>query len=119
MDKLVYLVDDDEAIGEVVKEILQASGYNFKACTSYSELSKNIELQLPDVILLDIALSGKSGIEIAKILRRNNKTKNIPLIIVSASPSIRENLSSESYVDDYLEKPFEIEQLLSIIKKYT
>jgi CheY-like chemotaxis protein len=72
---------------------------------------------LPDLILLDVLLSGKDGREIVKYLKRKAETKAIPVIMFSAHPSAEETARAAG-ADDFLAKPFDIEVLLDKIAHF-
>jgi len=72
---------------------------------------------LPDLILLDVLLSGKDGREIVKQLKSQEETKSIPIIMFSAHPSA-EKTAREAGADDFVAKPFHIDFLLAVVAKY-
>jgi len=74
--------------------------------------------ELPDLLLLDIWMSGEDGRDICKKLKHTDATKNIPVIMISASRDIKES-ALESGADDFLAKPFEMNELLEKIEKLT
>ena len=73
---------------------------------------------LPDILLLDMLLSGKDGREITKQLKSQDSTKHIPIILFSAYPSVEED-ARRSGADDFIAKPFDIDVLLAKIEQYT
>jgi len=83
---------------------------------SGEDLVKN-KFSLPDIFLIDKQLSGYDGLDICRRLKRRTETKNIPVIMVSASPEIAD-LSKDAGADDHIEKPFEIKDLLDLVNKY-
>jgi DNA-binding response OmpR family regulator len=72
---------------------------------------------LPDLILLDVLLSGKDGRDIVKYLKQHEETKRIPVIIFSAHPGA-EQTALEAGADDFMAKPFEIDDLLARVGQY-
>ncbi|EKD87000.1 MAG: Response regulator receiver [uncultured bacterium] len=111
--KKVMVIDDDEAILEVCKILLE-NEYDIETSTKGAVLL-NKKRDYPDLILLDILLAGEDGIEIAKSLKRNEKTKKIPIVIFSAHSQGEED-AKKAGVNLFLQKPFEIEDLLAIVK---
>lgn len=111
--KKILIVDNEESILEAIRFILSDAGYAVETRTAIgiAKIKKN----LPDLILLDMRLSGKDGRSIAKELKLDNDTKHIPIILISASPI---KSAKESYVDGYIPKPFDIDFLLKSVKKY-
>lgn len=112
----VLIAEDDAPILEATKMLLELENYEVIALSDGNSLMK-LHKNLPDVILLDIWLSGANGSEIAKHLKSNENTKHIPIIMFSANRNI-ENIAKEVRADDFLVKPYDIEELTSIIKKY-
>ncbi len=115
MPKKILIADDDPAILDVVTIILEDAGYEVSSTEKGEELM-NLSGLLPDIILLDIWMLGKDGSDICRHLKTNPETKNIPVVIVSANREIKK-IASECLADDYLAKPFEIDDLIAIIGK--
>lgn len=78
----------------------------------------SIEKSAPNLIYLDISLVGKDGREVAQELKNDERTKNIPIVILTAYPNADE-LAEEAGADGYLPKPFELEHLWKMTAKYT
>jgi len=114
--KRVLVADDDPAILEVITFMLDDAGYDSKT-TVDGHTEKIVEEYQPDVILLDIWMSGLDGRTICKSLKKKKSTKNIPIIMISANKDT-ETIARESGADDFLSKPFEMNDLLSIVAKY-
>ncbi len=115
--KTILVADDDLAILEVVKIILSEGGFNVISTSNGAEVEKIIKKSLPDLILLDIWMSGADGREITKKLKSRIETKDIPIIIVSALRETRK-IATQIGANDFLEKPFDINQMISLVKKY-
>jgi CheY-like chemotaxis protein len=77
-----------------------------------------MEKDFPDLLLLDIWMSGQDGRDICKYLKKNPTTKNIPIILVSASRDIMQSAKNAG-ADDFIAKPFEMETLLDKVRHYT
>ena len=114
----IVLAEDDPEIVEVVKMILEEEGYTVNTAVTKKEIESIIKAQIPDLFFLDILLSGITGKEIAEVIRSHPKTKSIPIVMLSANSNIEE-IAKEAGATDFLQKPFEIEDLLSMVKKYT
>jgi CheY-like chemotaxis protein len=71
----------------------------------------------PDLLLLDMWMSGEDGREICRYLKKEAETKHIPIIMISAGRDIKE-AAKEAGADDFLAKPFEFDDLLKLVKKY-
>ena len=98
----VLIVEDDSDILSIIEEKLDILGFEITSCGNPNEISNSIESQRPDIILLDIKLPGKDGIEIAKELKGNPETKEIPIIAVSGNPDIGD---TEMYTDVGNDRP--------------
>jgi DNA-binding response OmpR family regulator len=116
MKKKVLVVDDSEAILEVVKMALELVGFEVSTCLTGAYF-RQMEHNLPDLILLDVMLSGENGGEICQRLKSNERTRHIPVILLSAHAGLRETVDWCG-ADDYLVKPFRLIQLREIVKKY-
>jgi len=114
MTKKILVADDDPAILDSVKMILELEGYDVDT-TVNGETVYKMEKDYPDVLLLDIWMSGQDGREICKFLKNDPLTKHIPIIMISASRDIVQS-AKDAGADDFIEKPFEIEVLLKKIK---
>lgn len=117
MKKHIFIVDDDEAILDVIKIILDDNGFKTTIITDGDTFFNRIKTQRPDLILLDIWLTGIDGIEITKRLKTKPQLKKIPVIMISANNKGKQ-LALESGADGFLAKPFEIDDLLMIVNKY-
>jgi len=115
--KKLLVVDDDEDILEFLKVILEDEGYTVVTTDKDDYLKKLQDDTLPDLILLDLLLSGKDGREIVKYLKTNEKTNHIPVIMLSAHPSARET-TKQAGADDFVAKPFEIDLLLNKVAQH-
>ncbi|HXT82914.1 MAG TPA: response regulator [Verrucomicrobiae bacterium] len=117
MSKKILVVDDDKDIIEPLALILETSGFKVKTVTKGKQVYSGIDTFNPDLLLLDILMSGSDGREICKNLKKNKKTKDLIIIMMSAHPN-GEKDSQEIEADDFIAKPFETEELLTIINKY-
>ncbi len=114
--KKVYITDDDPGVQDIFKMIFEKAGYDTTVFHSGQDLLAN-KNAYPDVYILDKQLSGMDGIDICKNLKKNKQTKNIPVILVSATPDL-EVLAREAGADDFIEKPFKKNDLLNLVAKY-
>lgn len=114
--KHILVADDDHAIGDALQAMLEDTGY----CVTTTTDGKNVEqLQknFPDLILLDIWMSGMDGREICKRFKSQITTKHIPIIMISANTN-GEKIAKEAGANDFVAKPFEINDLLAKIEKH-
>ncbi|MCO5934262.1 response regulator [Mucilaginibacter sp. RB4R14] len=113
----ILAVDDDQDILEVLKFILEDSGYKVDTLSDGHKLLDTIQEKHPDLILLDIMLGNMDGRELCKLVKQQTKTKRIPVIMISASHDVDATLNQEDGPNDFVAKPFDINVLLNSIKK--
>lgn len=118
-NKKILLVDDTPDILEALELVLSMEGYTTERAVNQDQVNavfKNTS-QVPDLILLDVLLSGQDGRIIAQQLKSLEVSKHIPIIMMSAHPNVEKTIK-ESGADDFIPKPFEIDVLMTTIKKY-
>jgi DNA-binding response OmpR family regulator len=115
--KRIMIADDDPAIVDAISMMLEFEGYE-TIPTVDGAVVKELQDTLPDLILLDIWMSGEDGKDICKKLKKQETTKHIPIIMISASRDV-EKSAKESGADDFIAKPFEMEELLTKVKIFT
>jgi len=111
------IADDDPGIVDAVEMILEFEGYEVTSTVDGSTVLDMRE-DLPDLLLLDIWMSGEDGRDICKKLKQDPLTKNIPVIMISASRDIKQS-AIDAGADDFLAKPFEMNDLLKKIEELT
>ena len=111
MPKLL-IVDDDIDLLEVTKALLLKKGFEVEINTNWEDAMKRIESFQPQVILLDVFLNGIDGLDICKKLKSMPHTKDIPVLIFSAYPRVAESVTYEYGADDFIAKPFEVNELI-------
>lgn len=116
MAKKILVADDDDAIVEAITLILEEFGYEVDS-TVDGQTIYTMEKDFPDLLLLDIWMSGQDGREICKYLKQEAATKHIPIIMISASRDIQSS-AKDAGADDFLAKPFEMNELIKKVKKY-
>jgi len=117
MPSSILVVEDEPAIAELIAVNLQHAGhYPIRAYNAEQALSLMSDV-LPDLVLLDWMLPGKSGAIFAKELRANERTKQIPIIMLTARSEEQDKVMGlEAGADDYVTKPFSPKELLARIK---
>ncbi len=114
---MIYLVEDDNSIRELVLYTLKANGYEAKGFEHPVEFWEAMDRQLPKLILLDIMLPVEDGLSILKKIRNDNSTKKLPVIMLTAKSSEYDKvIGLEQGADDYIAKPFGIMELIARIK---
>ena len=114
---MIYLLEDDTSIQNFVLYTLKNTGFEAEGFERPSDFWKRMEEKIPDLLLLDIMLPEEDGMEILKKLRDNRKTKNLPIIMLTAKGTEYDKvLGLDSGADDYVAKPFSMMELMSRIK---
>ncbi len=108
----IFIVEDDASIRYGLEEVLKAEGFLIASCERGDEAISKIGESLPDVILLDVMLPGKNGYEICKELRTGGC--QLPILMLTAKgQEIDKVIGLESGADDYITKPFGVQELLA------
>ena len=114
--KKIMVADDDPAILEALTMMLEDAGYEV-ITTVDGETIYKMEKEFPDLLLLDIWMSGMDGRDICRHLKKQELTKDIPIIMISANKDT-EQMAKESGADDFITKPFEMKKLLSLVESH-
>ena len=113
----IYVLEDDVNISQLIKYNLELNGYKIMLFERGEDLLKEIENSLPKLFLLDIMLPDIDGLDICKIIRKNSRTANIPIIMLTAkSEEFDKVLGLELGADDYITKPFSVRELTARVK---
>lgn len=117
-NSLIYILEDDKSILELITYTLSNSGFFTVAFSDAMTLFEKLKEKLPHLILLDVMLTdGEDGITVIKKLKNNDKTKNIPVIfITSKSTEIDKAYGLDIGADDYITKPFGVLELVARVK---
>lgn len=117
MSRNILVVEDETPIREMISFVLDQNGFNaIEACDIEQALTK-IREPYPDLILLDWMLPGGTGVSLAKKLKQNEYTRNIPVIMLTARSDEDDKVKGfEAGVDDYVTKPFSPKELIARIK---
>jgi two-component system phosphate regulon response regulator PhoB len=113
----ILLVDDEPAIRELIRGALRRGGFDCAEAGNAAEARSEIVATLPDLILLDWMLPGRSGLEFASELRREAMTKSIPIIMLTARAEELDKVRGlDIGADDYITKPFSPTELVARIR---
>lgn len=112
----ILIIDDDVDALRILQKILTKENHEVEILSKWHDTFSLVKTFQPQVILLDILLFGIDGRHISKQLKSNDQTRNIPIILITANPDIAKNIGT-SGADDFLEKPFTKEELISKIEK--
>ncbi|MEP7232267.1 MAG: response regulator [Ginsengibacter sp.] len=112
----ILVIDDDKPILEVVQTILTNDGYDVETISDWPEVYEKIKSYKPDLVILDIFISGSDGRVICRELKKSKTTAKIPVILFSATNRL-ESYTKDSNAQGYLKKPFLAADLLEIVRE--
>ncbi|MDB5223587.1 MAG: response regulator receiver protein [Chitinophagaceae bacterium] len=116
-DKKILVADDDPGIVDAMQILLEDEGYNVITTMDGGNIIRMYE-QKPDLVFLDIWMSGINGSTICEKLKADPQTSDVPIILFSANRDTAE-IAMQCGADGFLSKPFEIKELIAIVRKYT
>jgi two-component system phosphate regulon response regulator PhoB len=117
MNGKIFIIEDETSIIQLVQHNLEKEGFIVASSENGNEGLKQLKKFEPNLLLLDWMLPDLSGIEICKNIRKDNKFKTLPIIMLTAKGEEEDKIKGlESGVDDYLTKPFSYKELLARIK---
>ena len=111
----VLVIDDDIDMLDIIQSLLTRNGFDVQIDNNWQNGLEGIIEFDPQIILLDVFLSGVDGLDICKQLKANPLTSHIPVVILSAYPRIAESAIDDYGADDFIAKPFEVSELVSKI----
>lgn len=112
----ILIVDDHQDILDVMQVVLQDEGYKVRTSLNGSFLN-TIHTNMPDLIFLDVLLSGEDGRDICRALKSDEQTKHITVVLISAHIDAKTAMNSCG-ADGFLAKPFRLEEVRGLAKKY-
>lgn len=113
----ILLVEDEPAIQELIVCNLELAGHEALRADSAEQAIESIRDSLPDLVLLDWMLPGMSGVDLARRLRADRRTRDVPIIFLTARSEERDKLAGlDLGADDYVTKPFSPRELLARVK---
>jgi DNA-binding response OmpR family regulator len=117
MNKLIAVVDDEPDIVELLTHHLEKEKFTVKKFYEGTSLLAYLKTKIPDLILLDLMLPEIDGLEICRILKRDERTSHIPIIILTAKETETDKvLGLELGADDYIVKPFSPREVLARVR---
>lgn len=111
--KSILVADDNPAILDALRIMLEEEGYHVTT-TEDGAVAKHIKAPLPDLLLLDVWMSGIDGRDICKHLKSADETKHIPIVMISATKGL-EQIAKDAGADDFISKPFQMDHLLEVV----
>lgn len=113
----ILVVDDNPDVVLLMQELLASRGYDAIALSNTAETEREINLNPPDLILLDVVMPGKSGYEICRSIKENPATRLIPVVLITGLSDREDKLRGiEAGADDFLNKPIFAEELFARVK---
>jgi len=118
MAKTILVVDDERHIVRLVQVNLERAGYEVTTAYDGVEALEAVQAEIPDMIILDVMMPRMDGFEALKKLRADDKTKEIPVIMLTAKAQDADIFKGwSSGVDSYLTKPFNPRELLAFVER--
>jgi len=115
----VMVVDDAYSELQVMETILRSVGHDVLTYLDGEQLEEKIVKERPDVVLLDIVMPKRNGFEVLRSLRKDERTKQTRVVVVSSKNQESDRLwGMRQGADEYLPKPFTSEQLLTIVRRF-
>jgi DNA-binding response OmpR family regulator len=108
----IYVIDDDNDMLTVVKSLLTKKGFDVLTFNNWEAAKTSMKNYEPQLILLDVFLSGIDGLDVCQKLKSSPFTKQIPIVLFSAFPRIAERAINDYGADDFIAKPFEVNDLV-------
>lgn len=117
--KKILIVDDEPDIVETLKFLIESEGFESIIALDGEDALKKAKEINPDLIILDVMLPKINGYKVCRLLKFDNKYKNIPILMVTARSQQEDKvIGEETGADEYITKPFNIEELLEKIHQY-
>ena len=113
----ILIVEDEPAIAELIAVNLQHGGFEAIIAQDSVTAQRELDTALPDAILLDWMLPGQSGLSLARFWRKQERTKSIPIVMLTARGDETDKIAGlDSGADDYITKPFSTQEMLARIR---
>ena len=112
----ILIIDDNEDIVFMLKAMLTLKGYKVDVKTNTAKLDEHLTDIRPDIILMDMLLSGSDGREVCKKVKANKSFSDIPIIMISAHPTAKEDCLNAG-ADFFLAKPFDMKNLFAQVQE--
>ena len=110
--KRVVVVDDEPTVGEAVRDLLSAEGYDVETPGDAQSALPALLRTAPDLVILDVNMPGMSGWELCSLLRRQSATRSVPVLFLTGRQDVRDRITAMQVGgSDYLSKPFGAEEL--------
>lgn len=119
MQKTILIADDEPDIVETIKFLVESEGYNSLTAFDGEEALKMAKEHSPDLMILDVMMPKINGYKVSRLLKFDAKYKHIPILMLTARSQEEDKLiGKETGADEYITKPFDINEVLDRIKDY-
>jgi CheY-like chemotaxis protein len=113
--KKILVVDDAEQVRQILSFVLTGKGYDVTQASDGNQALLRVEEEIPDLIVLDAMMPGRTGFDVAGTLKSDARTKHIPIVMLTALPPAS---AEDSASDDFVSKPFQLKDLLARIEHH-
>ena len=115
----VMVVDDAYSDLKLMESILQSAGHQVVSYADGAQLEERLLTEQPDVLLLDIVMPNRNGYEILRALKKDDRTRRTPVVLVTSKTQESDRLwGKRQGADEYVSKPFTPEQLLTVVRRF-
>ena len=117
--KKILVVDDEVDLVETIRFPLEAEGFNVLVAYNGEDALNQARKENPDLILLDIMLPKLDGYKVCRLLKFDERYRNIPILMLTAKTQEKDKaIGMETGADEYITKPFDMDELLEKVKAY-
>ena len=116
--KLVYVLEDDPDISEMIAYILAESDYEVVECGSVGRFNEKLRNRVPDIFVLDILLPDGNGLDVCRQLRNSEQTALTPILVMSAHQN-KQDIDAKNCANDFIPKPFNIDNFRQRVDQLT
>ncbi|RYZ47342.1 MAG: response regulator [Sphingobacteriales bacterium] len=116
--KKILVVDDNECILEMLKELLELKGFDVQLLSGGRSVEDVVAAEMPDIVLLDILLGKHNGMDICRHIKENPNTSQVPVLMMSAMEKPLNLVGQSTVPDDFIAKPFDIYHLMMKIDRF-
>ena len=113
--KKILVVDDAEQVRQILSFVLTGKGYDVTQASDGNQALARVAEEIPDLIVLDAMMPGRTGFDVAGQLKGDARTRHIPIVMLTALPAAS---AEESASDEYVSKPFQLKDLLGRIEHH-
>ncbi|WP_316771519.1 response regulator transcription factor [Pedobacter frigiditerrae] len=117
MKKCIYILEDNDDIRELISFLLTEENYDVKSYPTVKSFQNKMLYSHPDMVILDVMLTDGNGIDVCDELKGNTRTNDIPILMMSAH-SHGHDIKQKCDVDDFISKPFDIDDFVKRVGTY-